>query len=319
MKLSLRFCLPLLALAPLVAFAQPKKPASPVAAPQPAKAGGGGQVDITNAPDGTATYDDAQGVARLTKDVVITQRGENLVVYAQQAVYSNKLNQATATGQLRVVTRDSTIKGLNLRADFDERRFTITGSVVITSHGKNDGAAAGLRGEANKKPIRVLCNQVVWDYDTRQATATGNIQIFQGTNKGTCDKIIYDEAQNIVILQGNVQFGDDQNRTFVGQEIRVYIEDNTVASDSRVRIKFPEKAGMAGNNTSATPRPAKTPMALKPKPLLPPDLLEGFKTPAAPAVTPAAPAPTEEPIPTQVPDDPADETPKEAPKEAPKH
>ncbi|BCM92398.1 LPS-assembly protein LptD [Abditibacteriota bacterium] len=315
MKLSLRFCLPLLALAPLAALAQPKKPAAPAPqkpAPPPVSAAKdtGGQVDISNALDGTSTYDDAQGLARITKDVVITQRGENLVVYAQQALYSRAQNQATATGQLRVVTRDSTIRGLNLRADFDERRFTISGSVTITSHGKQDGNAPELRGEVSKKPIRVLCDQVVWEYDTRQATATGNIRIFQGTNQGTCNKIVYDEAQNIVNLIGNVQFGDDQNRTFIGQDIRFYIDSNTVASDSRVRIKFKDKEGLNGNSSPAkTPRPQKTPIPFKPVPSLPPDLLGNLNAPLPPVSTPA-PAATEEPIPTPAPDDPADAAPK---------
>jgi lipopolysaccharide assembly outer membrane protein LptD (OstA) len=305
MKLSLRLCLPLLALAPLVALAQPQPKKVAPTAPRES-----GQVNISNAPDGTSTYDDAQGLARITKDVVITQSGENLVVYAQQALYSRPQNQATATGQLRVVTRDSTIRGLNLRADFDERRFTISGNVTITSHGKNDGAAPGLRGETNKKPIRVLCDQVVWEYDTRQATATGNIRIFQGKSRGTCNKIIYDESKNVVILQGNVQFGDDQNRTFVGQEIRVYIDDNTIASDSRIRLKFQGNEGLNGNGaTSKTPRPAKTPMPLKAKPTLPADLLKDLNAPPPPVSTPA-PAPTEEPIPTPAPDDPIEEEPK---------
>lgn len=306
MKLSLRFCLPLLALAPLAALAQPKKAApsvAPAAVPAVPAAQGAGQVDITNAPDGTATYDDEQGLARITKDVVITQRGENLVVYAQQAVYSRSRNQASANDQLRVVTRDSTIRGLNLRADFDNRQFTISGSVVINSHGKKDGKAGELGAQSSKKPIKVTCDQVVWEYDTKQATATGNIHIYQGTNQGTCNKIIYDEGQNIVKLLGNVQFGDDKNRTFVGPEVDFYI-DNNIVSAPHARIRFPEKEGMSGNPSSAK-TPQKTPLPFKPVPSLPADIVGGF-SPPPPVATPL-PAPTEEPAPPPPPvDDPTD-------------
>ncbi len=308
MKLSLRFCLPLLALAPLAALAQPKKTVPPATVPSAVDTSG--QVNITNAPDGTATYDDAQGLARITKDVVITQKGQNLIVYAQQALYSRSQNQATASGNLRVVTRDSTIRGLNLRADFDARQFTISGSVVITSHGKNDGAAAGLRGETNKKPIRVLCDQVVWEYDTKQATATGNIHIFQGSNRGTCNKIIYDESQNIVKLLGDVRFGDDQKRNFIAQEVDFYI-DNNIVSTPHTTLTFPEGQDMngTGSGANATPRPTKTPLPFKPAPTLPPDLLGSITAPSPPSATPA-PTATEEPVPTPAPDDPDDTAPK---------
>lgn len=302
MKLSLRFCLPLLVLAPLVALAQPKK-AAPIAtkgvAPSPAPVNTG-RVDITNAVDGTSTFDDAQGVARITKNVVITQSGQNLVVYAQDAVYSRPRNQANASGQLRVVTRDSTITGQKLFADFNERRFTISGNVVVTSHGKKDGMMAGLRGEAAQKPIRVLCDQVVWEYDTRQATASGNIQIVQGANRGTCNSIFYDEARNVIELRGNVHFGDNEDRTFLGQNIRIHLDQNIVSSGSRTTLSFPSLSDPGG--TGKTPRPVKTPVPVPAAPTLPQDLF-GDGAPPAPKLQPTA---TEEPIPTPIPDDPAD-------------
>ena len=312
MKLSLRLCLPLLALAPLVALAQPKKAApskaapptlAPAVVPVAPATQGAGQVDITNAPDGTATYDDAQGLARITKDVVITQRGEKLAVYAQQAVYSRSRNQATATDQLRVVTRDSTIRGVNLRADFNNRQFTISGNVVITSHGKKDGTYGELGGDAKRKAVKVLCDQVVWEYDTKQATATGNIHIYQGANQGTCNKIVYDEDKNVVRLLGGVQFGDNRNRTFVGPEVYFYIDSNIVSAD-HARIRFPEKDGVDGSS-STVKTPKKTPVPFPSRPVIPADAPKSFETPRSPAPAPL-PVATEEPAPTPPADDPTE-------------
>lgn len=297
MKLSFRLCLSLIALAPLVALAQPKKAAPPAAPPPAAPVDDGDMVTVYS---GRATYlDDDEGIARLTKNVVISQKSENLTVYAQDAVYNKARNQANASNQLRVTTRNSTVTGLKLFADFDERQFTISGNVLITSHGKNDGEAGKLKSETSKNPVRVACKQVVWEYDTQQATVTGDIHIAQGTNKGTCNEILYDEKNNIVWLKGNVRFGNDKNQSFLGQDVKVYLDTNTISTEGNSRMMFPKKDGPSGDSnadTKKTPRPKKTPVAFAPPPVLRKNAAGGIEAPPV-AATPE-PTATEEPAPT---------------------
>jgi lipopolysaccharide export system protein LptA len=306
MKLILKLSLASLAVAPLVALAQPQKK------PAPAPAVVSGLVTIRNSPAGTAIYDDARGLARLTKDVVITQSDENIILYAQTATYDRIRNLARADGQLRVVTRDSTITGDVLNAKFNDRLITITGHVVINSHGKNDGAGAGLRGEATKKPVRITGDQVTWNYANHQATVTGRISISQGPNKGTCESIFYDEINNYIELRGRSYFGDDQNRTFLGRDLRVYIEKGLVNSDKPITIKFKEQAGMNGASPAPTRRP-NTRVPLPPARTLP-NIDEVTGPPTAP--TGRAAIPDEEPLPTLPPEEPA-EAPEVTPTAAP--
>ncbi len=293
MKLPLRLSLCLLALAPLMALAQPKKVAS--------VAQNAGQIDIYNAPDGTSTYvGEGQGVARITKNVIITQKGADLILYAQEAIYDQGRNQAKASGQLSVLSRDTTIRGQRLLADFNQRNCTIFGSVSITSHGKKDGSAAGYRKELTNKPIKVLCDRLVWDYDTHQATATGNIRIIQGDNRGTCNSIVYNETRNIIQLLGNVRFGDNKNRTLIGQDITIYVDQSTVSSNTKTHLSFPPLA----NTGQQTKKPPKATVPFAPVPTLPPNVLGEF-APPPPAPAPR-PAPTEEPPPPAPPEQPAE-------------
>ncbi len=280
MKLCLRLCLPLLALAPPVALAQPKEPTAPSDERM-------GQVTITNANDGAAVYDDVQGVARITKGLVVTQRGENLIIYAQEAVYDTTQNRVDASGQLRTLTRDSTIGGENLNADFSKRQFTVSGNVIITSHGQNDGLGVPSHAETNKKTIRILCDKVVWEYNKKRSTAMGHVRFCQGNTHGTCNELIYDEAQNIVTLRGNMQLVDDQNRTFIGSDIIFSVDNNIISYPIRTCPNFPERREMS--------RSSKTHIAFKPPPTLPPELLQSILLPTA----------TEKPVPTPSPDAPA--------------
>ena len=292
MTTSLKIALALLCAAPFVALAQPPKaPAKP--------AGGDGMFTIRNdRVGGTTTYDTERNLGHMTKNIVITQTGEDVVIYAQDATFDRNRNVANATIGLKVETRDSTITGQKLFADFNQRSATITGDVVIRSHGKNDGVAAGLRGEAGKKPITVKCDRVDWDYDIRQATATGSIHIFQAANRGTCQKIVYDERANIINLLGNVRFTDDQGNIFTGQSIIIYLQEGRIAGPG---IKWQAKGNPGLNNPTPTkPRAPKNPTKFAPAPTLPPDLI-GPVVPPPPAPT-EQPTATEEPEPTPVPE-----------------
>lgn len=301
MKPIFKLSLVLLAVAPLMALAQPQKNA-----PIPTK--NGGQVSIRNASDGTFSYDDKTGVARWTKNVIITQENENITIRAQDVLANRIRKLANASGQLSIETRDSTIIGKSLFADFNNRKATITQEVVITSHGKKDGTVAGLGAELRHKPIKVTCDRVDWDYDIKQATATSNIHISQGVNRGTCNRIIYDEQRNIIDLQGDVRFGDDKNRNFIGQEILVYVDEGRIKAGRGTKMLFP--GGDNFNTPVKTPRAPKAGRKFDPAPTLPP-LDEVVAPPPLPAPKATA---TEEPLPAPRPAEPdPTETPDAAP------
>ena len=254
----------------------------PGATPTP----GSGLVTIRNAPSGNVIYDDATEIARMTKDVTVTQAGEDFILYADNLTYNRLKNQAVALGHLRVETRDSTLTGLKIFADFNTRIITVTGSVVISSHGKQDGIAAdkkGFRDQLSHKPSTLICDNVDWDYEVHQATVTGHISMIQADNRGTCDRIIYDEQKNVSDLEGNVKFSDGKKRNFLCSQLTVFMDDNKVDSTQPCTISFPRDT-----EVSDTPVPAKTPMAFGPPPVISPDDVNQFNTSATP--TPTAPA-----------------------------
>ena len=75
----------------------------------------------------------------LKGNVVVSQDGEDMVMHSDNAVYKRDSNTATASGNLKVDTRDSTVTGLKLNADFDAKHVIITEKVFMRSHGAKDG------------------------------------------------------------------------------------------------------------------------------------------------------------------------------------
>ena len=257
MKRLLSLALALLAV-PIAVLAQPALETTPEVKPEVAPAvaapKGTGEV-VINSPQGTSTFNDKTGVGVITKDVTITQSGEDFILYAQRVVFSRPKNQATATQDLRVETRDSTIRAERMFGDFNSKVLSMVGSVVVSSYGENDGVqtpgAAQRRAAQNRKPVRISCDRLDWNYDTRQATLVGNLRLVQGENVGTCTKIIYDEPKNAARLIGDVKFGNSKNQRFLGDELIVFMDQDLVQSNTGIKAFGPVKNEAEAGQTPA--------------------------------------------------------------------
>ena len=253
---------------------------------------------------GSTSYTDKDELTVFTKDVTATQVGENFILYAQRAVSSNKTNTATATQDLRIETRDSTIRGEQLYADFNKKVFSITGSVRITSYGENDGvapdAAAPRRTEQKRKPVRISCDRLDWNYDTRQATLVGNIRIVSEDSVGTCKQIIYDETKNAARLLGDVRFGNPKRQQFLADELLVFIDTGAIQNTTGVRVVGPIN-NLADGEKPPAPKQAETfadPIGIGDikLPTPPPDIEKFLPKPGAPQGKPPV-IPAEKPAP----------------------
>lgn len=211
-----------------------------------------GDVHIVNdRVNGRATYDQAQGIHRLVRDVRVTQDGEDFILYCDQLTYFEKTNIAQATGNPRIETRDSTILATSIRAEFDSKIIYLEGKVVMKSHGENDGIQPispsspdkkkpqNLRGEVLHKASTLRCDRIDYRYENREAILHGNILMRQGDNTGTCEQIVFDEANNIAQLKGQVSFTNGEKQTIKARNLVIWIDDNVVETKERVRVDIP--------------------------------------------------------------------------------
>lgn len=276
-----------------------------------------------------SVFDDARGIGVYNGDVTATQKGEDFILYAQKATSFRKNetdrpnDTATATDKLRIETRESTIRGRDLFANFDTKVFSITGDVVVSSYGENDGvapvAAAKRRDEQKRQPVRIACDRLDWNYDTRQATFVGHIRIVQGDSVGTCNQIIYDEPRNAARLLGDVRFGNAERRQFFADELLLFIDTSQVQIDSGVRVIGPVNNAADGKKPAPKvaqtfPEPATIGDIALPKP--PPDIEKFLPKPGVPTGKPPV-IPAEKPAPDGAAKTPDKTEPDAAPDKAP--
>ena len=198
--------------------------AAPAATAPSATAPGNVVINAAN-----SSYTDTNGVSVLGGGVQIKEVGKEFSLTASDVIYSQPKSQASAKGNLKVTTRNSTIRGAELFGDFNKKLLSIAGNVVISAYAKGDGMS-GFRSSVARKPVRIACNRLDWNYVTRQATLVGNLRIVQADNSGTCDSIVFDEPRNIVYLRGNVRFGNSKRQQFVGNEVTVFVDKGMVSA-----------------------------------------------------------------------------------------
>ncbi len=276
-----------LAVVPAAAFAQDATKTPAVAATAPANVPAAaatapakvGEVRIEAGEGGTKTSNYETGLSEINGNVTITQDSEDFILYARKVVHSDRKNQATATGELRVETRDSTIRAVKMFADFNTKIISMIGSVVISSYDEGDGVQTDgqLQNRADKKrrPVRIACDRLDWNYETKQATLVGNLRIVQGESVGTCDQIIYDEPKNAARLLGNVNFGNRESRKFLTDELTIFVDSGLTQTEAGVRL-----VGPVNNVADGVEKPAIKPAQSFPEPA---DIGDDTAFPAPPA------------------------------------
>lgn len=222
-------------------IAQPQKgsqkPAAATAITRPAVK----NANTASAPEGTVliyspngcVWDDAQQIGRAKKETTVSQVGEDFILYCDDLTYNKKTNRAVARINLKVESRDSTITGNLIQADFNAKTITVTGNVVMNSHGTNDGIKAN--GKRRKLPLQLegkastmKCDRIVFNYENREADITGNIRMIQDKNSGTCLRIVFDEASNIAKMIDKVEFTNEDGQTFRSPLVTIWIDDNLI-------------------------------------------------------------------------------------------
>lgn len=206
----------------------------------------------------------------LKGNVVVRQDGEDMVMHSDSAVYKRDSNTATASGNLKVDTRDSTIVGLKLNADFDTKHVVITEKVFMRSHGEKDGLPANEKTKKDPaaavdalshKPSNMWCDKIDFNYDIQEALVTGNIKIKQEKTDGTCNQVVFDEENNRAELKGNVNFVDDEGQKFLCDVMYVWFDTGNIKVPGKYTFTSPrkdKKGTTEKGNTSNTSAPQKS-------------------------------------------------------------
>lgn len=242
-----------------------QSPAAPAAQAQPAKAdakkSSRKKVILDIGEGGTAQTNFKTNAFKARKNVMVTIPEDEVKVWCDQADYTGdegpKKGILTASGNLRLKDPENEITAKLLTVYTEEKRAVLTGDVVLV-HTPKEKPPSGERSRADEyryTPTKVTCDRIEYWYKTgqRKAVATGNLKFQQKDRRGTADKATFYNEDQIVDLEGQVHFEDDQGQKADAPLVRILLEEEEILITGPVRLEVYTEEEEEGG---AAPAPA---------------------------------------------------------------
>lgn len=217
--------LPLAALAflaclPLASWAAPKAPSS-----APPKAAGKAQAIKMNSDK--LDYDDKKKKVRLIGNVKIVT--EKMTMTSPYAEFFSDKKMAEFQGGVKMVGDGSTATGKNMKVFYNDKRGLLTGDVRLVSE-RGPGSQAG-------SPSVLLCNELDYNWENGIGLATGRVRVRQGNRKAVSDRATYHKNEQIVFLEGNVEFQRGDEDWLTCSKARMDLVGQTIVAEGGVTAR----------------------------------------------------------------------------------
>ncbi len=176
-----------------------------------------------------ARYDHKAKTYTFTKGELVDVK-EKAKVQAEEIVYSEETEKATAQGNLEFSDEENVITAPLLSVDLKEKIAILEGGVsIVNIHKPKEGKEERKEGLKKywKEKTLLNCQKVTYNYKDKVAHLDGKVFISQEDKELTANKVIWLGKEEKIILEGDVFFKDDKGQTLRCSKMVIYTkEDN---------------------------------------------------------------------------------------------
>ncbi len=145
----------------------------------------------------------------------LIDNSENMRIQADEIIYDEEKEMATAQGNLKFVDEENEITAPLLSVDLKEKIATLEGGVVIINTRKPK------KEEKEEKSLKkywkdrtvVNCHKVIYNYKDKIASLEGGVVITQEDKELKAEKATWWDKENKVILEGEVSLKDKEGQS----------------------------------------------------------------------------------------------------------
>ncbi|KQC10571.1 MAG: hypothetical protein APR54_11875 [Candidatus Cloacimonas sp. SDB] len=171
-------------------------------------------------------YDKENDQMIFVGNVVIVQ--EDTTLTAGQASFNVDTKVGQIIENVKLVEEDVTITGETLEAFLNDKRYIFENQVELIQEREDDS------GESDN--VNWLCQKLEIFTDTKNMTATGEVNITKKDYTITAQEAIYNDAEDKISLSGNVKIEEVENdRQISGDQAIFYINDDKLEVTGNVR------------------------------------------------------------------------------------
>lgn len=202
-----------------------------------------------DAPEG-GTLDEQTRVVAIRGPVTFTQGDSSMETVG--GTYDQR--EAFARSQSPVTLRDPdmTLTGDQGTVDFKHHIATLAGAIHLTVKPKpSDQKDTDTVDKEAEQPAVITCDQIVYNYQTKQADATGHFVIHQKNRTVTAEMGHYDAATEIATLKGPVKYTTSDGQSFTAPDAVVSLKPGHESVD----VTGPISGDFPVNNQNSPPLP----------------------------------------------------------------
>ena len=171
---------------------------------------------VVNLAADNVTYDKSVDKMIFTGNVVITQ--EDIILTAQAADFDVDKKIGNITGNIKLVQTDITITGDNLEAYLNDKRYIFQEKVKLIQERKD--------AEEQEDNIIWNCKRLEIFTDTRDLTATGEVEILKKDYIITAEEAIFNDKEQKIDLSGKIRIEEEEGGRWISGDKAVFYIDN---------------------------------------------------------------------------------------------
>jgi lipopolysaccharide assembly outer membrane protein LptD (OstA) len=205
-------------------------------------------------------YDEASKRVRMVGKVKFISEGS--VLTAPVAEYQTDKQIAEFTGGVKMVGKQSTATGKEMKVWYGESRGLLKGDVRIIS--QNTGKTPG----KSDQPTVVLCQTLDYNWKSQEGVARGEVKMRQGNKRAFADRAEMYQQRNEILLIGNVRVEQGDGDWLTAQRAIYDTKDQTVRAEGRVVAKTrlePEKEEPAAQEGAPAKKSLPQPLLVEPE------------------------------------------------------
>lgn len=203
---------------------------------------------------------DAPGGGNLNEETrVITLRGPVTFTQGDSSVetvggtYNQKVSFARSQSPVTLKDPDMTLVGDEGTVDFNHHVATLIGDIHLTVKPKpSDSKDTDTVDKETRQPTVMTCDQIVYNYQTKQADATGHFVIHQKNRTVTAEMGHYDANAEMATLKGPVKYATDDGQSFTTSADAVV---SLKPGHGSVDVNGPINGDFPVNNQNSPPLP----------------------------------------------------------------
>ncbi|MBC7327035.1 hypothetical protein H5T87_02835 [bacterium] len=152
----------------------------------------------------------------------LTDVKEKARLVADEIIYNEETDQATATGNIKFVDEENEITASSINVDLKEKMAVLEGGVTIVNVRKPKEEKTGAeKPKEEEKGLKrywkdkttLKCEKLRYNYKEKIAYLEDKVVVTQEDKELTAKKVTWLEKEDKIILEGDVTLKDDKGQT----------------------------------------------------------------------------------------------------------